>query len=250
MEMEKVLDRLKYYAEQVDIKERYLFSFETDDEVLTPDEQAKLDAINNLYDKNVKLKWILNRKYEEGYGIELDFWIINKWGGIKGFKKNERNISKIKEFKEQLKVGRLTRNTFGTISSLSKLASFMHPEDYVIYDSRVIYSLNWLLLTTENKDGLKNLYFPTPIGRNKIITGFDMNTIINLFNVDAYQNKTPLYNSYKDAYFKFSRFMKYGAKEIYGEDAKPYQLEMLLFTLADEEVFEEMMKKILVEISN
>jgi hypothetical protein len=104
----------------------------------------------------VRLKWILSEKYKNNTEQNfIDFWIINNWGGIRGFKQNNRNVEKIKQYKKQLEKRKLTKECFSTISSLSKVSSFLDPENFVIYDSRVIYTLNWLILTCENQSGLK-----------------------------------------------------------------------------------------------
>ncbi|MGP9668408.1 hypothetical protein ACT3TV_09865, partial [Psychrobacter sp. AOP31-A1-22] len=55
-------------------------------------------------------------------------------------------------FKQELKLKKLSKKNFETISSLSKVASFLDPEKYFIYDARVAYSLNWLILKYENKN--------------------------------------------------------------------------------------------------
>ena len=120
----------------------------------------------------------------------------------------------------------------------------------MIYDSRVIYTLNWLILTCENQKGLKEKYFPMPSGRNKIIADFDMNTIVNVSHISEYIEKTELYIPKQNAYFEFCDFIKTNTKLIYGENSKPYELEMLLFTLADKEIFKDLKERIKITISN
>lgn len=139
---------------------------------------------------------------------------------------------------------------FSTISSLSKISSFFDPENFVIYDSRVIYTLNWLILTCENQNGFKEKYFPMPSGRNKIIADFDMNTIVNISHISEYVENMKLYVTQQNAYFEFCDFIKTNTKLIYGEDSKPYELEMLLFTLADKEIFNELKEQIKITTGN
>lgn len=245
--MQNVIDRLKYYSKQIDLKERFDFNFDTSDKIFSSSEIEKLENKTSSFDQNVELKWILSEKYKTTSDQNhIDFWIINNWGGIRGFKQNERNIDKVQRFKKQLKDRKLSSDCFSTISSLSKVASFLDPENFVIYDSRVIYTLNWLILTCENQHGFKETYFPIPSGRNKIIANFDMNTIINVSHISEYANKTALYTNKQKAYFEFCDFIKTNTKLIYGEDSKPYELEMLLFTLADKEIFDDLKKRIQV----
>lgn len=243
--MKNVIEKLKNFSNQIDLKERFDFNFDINDEIFSSKETEKLSTDNNPFEQNVRLKWILSEKYKTNTEQNfIDFWIVNNWGGIRGFKPNERNIEKVRRFKKQLEKRKLSLDCFSTISSLSKISSFIDPENFVIYDSRVIYTLNWLILTCENQNGFKKKYFPMPSGRNKIIANFDMNTIVNISHISEYVENTELYVSQQNAYFQFCDFIKTNKELIYGENSKPYELEMLLFTLADKEIFEELKERI------
>lgn len=249
--MENVIEKLKEYSKQIDLEKRFSYTLNTSDSFFTVHETKKLNSYKNSYEQNIKLKWLLCDKYKQSVNqTSIDFWVINNWGGIKGFKPNERNIQKVEIFKKQIQSNKLTKDTFSTISSLSKLASFINPDEFVIYDSRVIYSLNWLILTLENKDALKEKYYPMPSGRNKKITDFDLNTIINLSHIKEYFEKDQLYIMPQDAYFKFCEFIKNTSKLIYGEDSKPYELELLLFTIADDEIYNDIKDNLKLSIKN
>lgn len=249
--MKNVIEKLKEFSKQIDLKKRFDFNFDINDKIFSSVETEQLSIDKNPYDQNVRLKWILNEKYktntEQNY---IDFWIVNNWGGIRGFKPNERNIEKVRRFKKQLEKRKLSLDCFSTISSLSKISSFIDPENFVIYDSRVIYTLNWLILTCENQNGFKEQYFPMPSGRNKIIADFDMNTIVNISHISEYVGNTELYVSQQNAYFEFCEFIKTNTELIYGENSKPYELEMLLFTLADKEIFTELKERIKITTGN
>ena len=249
--MKNVVDRLVQYSKEIELKERFDYGFEISNTFFSQSEISELSNCRNVFEQNVKLKWIIKEKYNLlANSTEIDFWIINDWGGIRGFKENDRNIEKIKAFKKQLDKERLTLDTFSTISSLSKLSSFLDPDKYVIYDSRVIYALNYLILSCENKNGFKQKYFPMPSGRNKKITDFDMNTIINIFHADKYVTKSELIIPQQQAYFDFCNFIKTHTKTIYGSNAKPYELEMLLFTIADREIFYGIKENLELTIKN
>ena len=249
--MKNVIDKLKEYSNQIDLKKRFNFNFDISDKIFTSEETEELLGDKSRFEQNVRLKWILRKKYESNIDQNfIDFWIVNNWGGIGGFKPNERNIEKVRKFKFQLQKRRLSKECFSTISSLSKISSFIDPENFVIYDSRVIYTLNWLILTCENQNGFKEKYFPMPSGRNKIITAFDMNTIINASHISEYVENTELYVTQQEAYFKFCEFIKTSSRLIYGENSKPFELEMLLFTLADKEIFNDLKERIKITIGN
>ena len=249
--MKNVIEKLRDFSNGIDLKERFDFNFDINDEIFSSKETEKLSTDNNPFEQNVRLKWILSEKYKTNTEQNfIDFWIVNNWGGIRGFKPNERNIEKVRRFKKQLEKRKLSLDCFSTISSLSKISSFIDPENFVIYDSRVIYTLNWLILTCENQNGFKKKYFPMPSGRNKIIANFDMNTIVNISHISEYDENTELYVSQQNAYFQFCDFIKTNTELIYGENSKPYELEMLLFTLADKEIFKELKERIKITTGN
>ncbi|MCC1485633.1 hypothetical protein [Winogradskyella immobilis] len=249
--MQNVIRKLKEFSTQIDLKKRFDFNFDVSDKIFSSAENKRLKTHNNPFDQNVELKWILSEKYQSNSEQNfIDFWIINVWGGIRGFKPNEKNIDKISRFKKQIEKGRLSLDCFSTISSLSKVSSFLHPEKFVIYDSRVIYTLNWLILTCENQNGLIEKYYPMPSGRNRIIADFDMNTIINVSHLPEYMDKSELFISQQQAYFDFCNLIKKATIETYGENAKPYELEMLLFTLADKEIFTELKNTLKITTGN
>ena len=251
--MQNVIKSLKDYSKKIDLRKRFVFNFDISNKIFDPSEAEQLKTAKTLFDKNVSLKKILSKKYkgnkEQDSINSIDFWIINSWGRIRGFERNEQNIKKVQRFKDQIKKKKLSLDCFSTISSLSKVSSFIDPENFVIYDSRVIYTLNWLILTCENQDKFKQKYFPMPSGRNRIITDFDMNTIVNISHIAEYKGQVELYIERQLAYFKFCNFIKSNTKSICGDSAKPYELEMLLFTLADEEIFNEMQQRINLNIS-
>jgi len=173
--------------------------------------------------------------------IEQYFWIINKWGGIESFKNTDKNQVRINIFSNQLEKRKLTGDSFSVISSLSKIASFQDPENYFVYDSRTIYTLNWLLLKSKLHDAF---YFPMPESRNSKLTLFDLNTII------AYRNKErifteskkytikPILLDYQTAYFEYCDLIKYLHKHIL-QDQPIWFIEILLFTIADNIIFKE-----------
>jgi len=249
--MKNVIEKLKEFSKQIDLKKRFDFNFDISNKIFSSSETKQLSTDKNSFDQNVRLKWILSEKYKTSTEQNvIDFWVVNNWGGIRGFKPNERNIEKIQRFKRQLNKRKLSLDCFSTISSLSKISSFIDLENFVIYDSRVIYTLNWLILTCENQNGFKEKYFPMPSGRNKIIADFDMNTIVNVSHISEYVDKTELYITQQKAYFEFCDFIKTNTKLIYGKNSKPYELEMLLFTLADKEIFKDLKERIKITTSN
>lgn len=245
--MNSLIEKLKTYQKIIHLDARYLYGFNFDSPLFSEQEKEELNSIENIFRRNVKLKEFL-RINTDGSDKQMDwnFWIINNWGGIRTFKRNEKNLEKIKTFFKQLTDSIMTRETFNTISSLSKLASFMDPENYVIYDSRVIYAMNWLILTSGLPD---QKFFPMPTGRNTKLLEFDIQTIIRLSKLEDNKTKKPLFYDYKTAYFEFCKLIKSLSKEVFNDlTIKPYYLEMLLFVIADKEIYDELTSCISIEI--
>ena len=191
------------------------------------------------YKKNVYLKDHFHTVISNDNELVSHYWAIQKWGGIGSFKKNEKNDLRIEKFITELSKGELTKNTFDCISSLSKVASFIDPEKYVIYDSRVIYSLNWLLFNYSPEQSL----FPQPAGRSASLAKYDMQTIFRL------TQKQHEYRSHKDAFHEYCSLIKQLSLLVYGVNSKPYKLEMLLFMIAPTWVIENIENAVSLEVN-
>ena len=100
---------------------------------------------------------------------KLCLWIVKDWGGIK-----TGSVSAIKELVENFLNSE--KPQYKRIASTSKVGAFMYPEKFLIYDSRVAYSLNWIILS----EGAGNYFFPIPSGRNSKMMAFDMDVLIRL----------------------------------------------------------------------
>ena len=174
------------------------------------------------YTKNVFLKENLSDVVRADTSLASHYWSIQDWGGIGSFKKNEKNDNRIIKFLAELERTILTKSTFECISSLSKVASFAHPDRFAIYDSRAIYALNWLIFNHSEMPEL----FPQPTGRSSELAKYDIQTIFRL------SKRIVNYKSYKNAYHDYCNLLGQLTKSIFGERGKPYMIEMLLFMIA------------------
>jgi hypothetical protein len=234
--MENVLEQLKKYAQEIDLSNRFFWNFNGTFLNSIPQVGPYINrSFSNHFERNEALKFKLTEYFQQNPSdVEgLHFWIINDWGGIRNFKNTEQNRGKIRNFKTEVRNGRLTRSTFSTISSLSKLSSFWDCKNFVIYDSRVIYSLNWLIL----KLSKEKRYFPTPQGRSEVIANYNINTVIRLFHKDKNRDED-LYFSYKEAYHKYCQLMKDWSLKLWNDSYSrrrqyPFYLEMLLFVIVE-----------------
>jgi hypothetical protein len=209
----------------------------------------------------LNLERSLKNRYRKNFN-ELCNWIIKDWGGI-----NSGYNEKAQELVEKFFTNEKKSIGFDRIASVSKVLSFMHPKEYVIYDSRVVTSLNWIILMCEPLEN-KVKYFPVPEGRNAKIAAFNIETIIRLKNKSVFWNRIDediknknfisnrdeiLFIDKKDAYQVFINLIK-DINVILWEDSVrkvyPFYTEMLLFSLSDDIIFKEIVNQTHVEIRN
>ncbi len=227
--------------------------------VLSEDERMKLDSLLP-FDKEIVLKNRINQRLHEAYKTDIGFfhklclWVIKDWGGITT-SKDDDTIQLVMDFLNT------DSHPFKRIASASKVGSYMYPEKYIIYDSRVAYSLNWVLLA----EGAGESFFPIPDGRNSKMMALDMNVLIRLFNIENYQpddikkldnrlyikNKDKgLYIPESESYQILNELIKEVNQKLWDSDKadKLYYTEMLLFSIADREVFKDVTSRIKIKI--
>ena len=218
--------------------------------LLANEEMDKLLGMDSSYERNVYLKEAISKKLASSVnGKEADYfnWIVKVWGGIRTYSKSPEYVRKC--------INTLLNDnylTFDGIASMSKIVSFMFPDKYIIYDARVCYSLNWILL----KNKASNKYFPVPESRNTKLNAFDIDVIIRLANMENYQvsqtvNPTSrtfinqrdksLYITQEEAYITMCDLINIINKELWDDNDRrkvfPFYTEMILFAIAVEEIF-------------
>lgn len=210
------------------------------------------------YDRNILmrpfvsslLKEVMASRKQENFE-KVRRWIVSDWGGI--------NRGKLEPTLENF----LNVNPnlpFERIASHSKVLSFWEPDQYAVYDARVAYSLNWILLS----NGVKKDFFPVPEGRNTRMKGFDIEVLIRLNFASHYdesgnpkrpqkfvsQQDKRLFLENDEAYSVYCPLLSKVAEELWkGEDHRLLKTEMLLFTIADTVVFSEIVKRTKISIA-
>lgn len=226
--------------------------------VISGEQSQYLYSAENAFARNVILKEILNKvlKNEKAKDKRLVIysWIIREWGGIYGGNV-ENYYSKIDKFLSDY--SDIKSIEFDNIASVSKVLSFSEPKEYIIYDSRVAYALNWILLKTNASDK----YFPIPEGRNSKLRAYDLATLIRLKNItyttQKKDNSKVIANMDKavfieksKAYTEMCDIMKRVNALLWDNEKKefPFYTEMLLFSLADTLVFDDILQSCTLEI--
>ena len=263
-EVDKICNYLKPLTEQ--LHDLYQWNAKIDRlEELSVFTKKQIDEISNLspYDKELKIKKAVNAKLNEAYQLtdkqnfyDLCSWIIKDWGGI--LTGNDQNTIKlIDEFLAT------DKPTYNRIASSSKIGSFMRPTDYIIYDSRVAYSLNWILLSETSS----NIFFPIPEGRNSKMMAFDMNVLIRLKNIGHYKSQTAderdnrlyinkkdkqFYIPEKEAYTELNGLIRQINDNLWIDDQEKkdnlFYTEMLLFSIADKQIFDDITNRVEIKI--
>jgi hypothetical protein len=186
--------------------------------------------------------------------VEIAKWIVKEWGGIPiGEEKNFKKC--IETALEEHSKGAMFK--FERIASWSKFLAFMYPKEYAIYDARVVYSLNWILLSAG-----ADKFFPVLEGRNSVmglldyklqllLTNHKKNEIVNKLEARK-GNKTHFLSGLeKDVFYdKSIAFSEYCcllreiAEKIYPKK-DPHALtkvEMILFSIADRDIAVDVLK--------
>lgn len=147
---------------------------------ICPDVNNALEKITGE-DKNFQRNCLLKetlpeefKKLDEEKSKELAVWIIRRWGGINRGFKNESNsptaaINLVTGDIERARKGEIddTIQIASPIPSRSKVLSFFNPEKYMICDSRVLFSLNWLIYITADKNNEEQVrLFPSLMSGN------------------------------------------------------------------------------------
>ena len=231
---------------------------------LSGSELEQLRKAENRFLQEVELKKLLEKKIAEfrkndkvKYG-QLCLWIIQDWGGIVSRNDNATSIVELID-------GFYDRKHLYRISSTSKVASFEYPKEHLIYDSRVAYSLNWIILSQNAGDK----FFPIPSGRNSKMRAFDLNALIRLENICKYipknrqelENKKfineidkELYIAEDKAYSELRDLIIAVNKKLWKDDnvrmENLYYTEMLLFAMADREIYDDIVKSVKLTINH
>ena len=218
---------------------------------------VELDSLDilNIFDREIKLKKLISNKISELKSKnDINFyvlanWIIVKWGNISSECPNEA----IDNFLHSEKP------VFDRIASTSKVGAFLYPNKYIIYDSRVAYSLNWIILSKQ----AGSHFFQIPSGRNSKMNAFDLDVLIRLFSISNYipnkiedlnnkkfiNNKDKLkYIAKDDSYYYLRNLIVEINKELWKGNLERennlYYTEMLLFAIADKEIYFEIVNSV------
>ena len=176
------------------------------------------------FSRQLELKRLISEKLNGSFeNWDVDEWIVHRWGGIPKF--DITNHNRITDFRDHINAGLVTNNEFKRISSLSKIASFVNPADYFIYDSRVAFALDGILLEVwRDNPKLEMHFFPLPSaigGRDKMMRCY----ISNVYPMAHFLSPAEVYSKYNEL------ILMLGQNEKLKKNLLPSWVEMLLFHL-------------------
>jgi hypothetical protein len=215
--------------------------------------------------KEVILKFIISRDFhsdlDDDSKLALAGWLVRIWGGIKGI--HQKTLVEI--------LSNINKNEllYKNVSSWSKVYSAINLRDGAIYDSRVAYSLNWLLLK-QDTDSVQ--YFHQPGSRNTKLSALPLDTLITLrsrtkegFTVEGLKSKSDVYLNKDACYEEYIKLLKAVSEYLWGDNVielehpvkqkirladYPFFTEMLLFTVADKAVIHDIVGCVDVNVAS
>jgi hypothetical protein len=247
---ENMSNFLSSYVSDIESQYDWTFKIEKVPEAIEFD----FDTLNNWYKKTVKLKKLLidelNSRANFDQRFPLGEYFVVEWGGV-GTNKNLR--AKLALYDNVQDLSSIT--TLSGVSSWSKYLSLRNPSA-AIYDSRVAYAIN----TINYLNNVTEKFFPIPDGRSPklnllgietlflaskiqtdsaFITPTDKNhrQIASRIKKKYHLPESIAYQAYLDVLHKV--MCKLGI-----EKGEQFKVEMLLFSLAPNVVFEKLIDKV------
>ena len=264
-QIDKIASYLSLYKKRLDTLYNWMPNLKnlSDLILLSEIEKNKLSPSSKLsnFQKDELLKDILFKTLNEispesKLFKKLSLWIIRDWGGIYGGS-DDNTIQCVFDFLQT------DKPKFNRIASSSKVGAFKYPNKNIIYDSRVAYSMNWILLSQNASD----VFFPIPESRNSKMSAFDLNVLIRLFHINQYslpdidilKNQKKyissidkfIYIPKSEAYYEMNNLICKVNQVLWDNNRKnePFYTEMLLFAIADNEIFKDIIKRVEIKIN-
>lgn len=202
---------------------------------------------NTCFEKTVSLKDQLRAHLKKNPASEQDVaeYFIKEWGGIKRFSKSNEVVSEFSQWKGTAERPLIFKPKFPSISSWSKWAALVCPEWACIYDARVAYSINAI----NYLKGGEHKIFPSPEGRNSRLELLDVTTLLLSIKLQQGESnpkhvKEVHFVKEKDAYLKYLDLVGSVSEALWNDRSHIHQVEMLLFSLADKDIYRDLFDKV------
>lgn len=202
------------------------------------------------FDRTLELKdglrkLVLSTRCEAEHG-RVATYFIRVWGRITRFSKVSETLELFSSHRGSTTMPAGFEPSFKLISSWSKWASIVCPDWACIYDARVAYSLNAINYLT----GAKHPIFPMPQGRNTRLKMLDITTLLlgeRLLageSSDLKSIKNNHFVSEENAYPEYLSIVRKVSEDLWGDEKHIHEVEMLLFALADGDIYQEVFNRL------
>lgn len=190
---------------------------------LSQEAQSRLNHMD-AFPAQMELKRLVGELLQGSFENEaVNTWIVQQWGNIGRF--DTTNNERITGFRDHLAEGHITAVEFDRISSLSKIASFVSRDRFFVFDSRVAFSLDGLLLKIKQEKPTLPIQFfhlpSAPGGRDERMR----RTIKQQYPDADYYTKEETYAEYN------SLILNLNKEKVLQKQLPPCWIEMLLFAL-------------------
>jgi hypothetical protein len=202
------------------------------------------------FDRTLELKAGLRAKVRtldcEAEHGRIATYFIKTWGGITRFSKVSETLALFAPHSGSIAVPAGFQPPFALISSWSKWASIVCPDWACIYDARVAYSLNAINYLA----GSNHRIFPMPEGRNTRLNMLDITTLLLGKRLRRGELSDPKWLRQehflpaRDAYPEYLSIVREVSKELWGDEKHIHEVEMLLFSLADREIYQQVFSRL------
>lgn len=176
-------------------------------------------------------------------------YFIKEWGGIKRFTKSSEVVLQFRDIEWSRNMPDGFGQSFKSISSWSKWLSIVCHEWACIYDARVAYSIN--AINYINGGAYK--IFPSPDGRNTRLGILDVSTLLLAKKINKGDSSEPRkidkahFVSERNAYPLYVKLISDVSNELWGDGEHIHDVEMLLFALADKNIYQDLFDKMISE---
>lgn len=200
------------------------------------------------FERTVSLKRELRAYLEKNpdSSERVAHYFIKEWGGIKQFSKANEVITTFTPFQGSTDSPPSFKPNFTSVSSWSKWASLVCPEWACIYDARVAYSINAI----NYLNGGTHKILPSPDGRNSRLGLLDVSTILLTKKIKEGDSNNPKqvrvahFVPKQDTYLLYLDILTSVSENLWGDRKHIHEVEMLLFALADQKIYQDLFKKV------
>lgn len=180
--------------------------------------------------------------------VEVAEYFIKDWGGMEQFSESRDVVNHFLKWRGTLTMPEGFKPKFTSISSWSKWAALVCPDWACVYDARVAYSINAINYLG---DGDQKIYpMPAQKSSRTALLDIDVSTLLlqkmlkNPSNNNPKNIKAAYFVAEGDVYRQYLNLLVSVSEILWNDREHIHEVEMLLFTLADTEIYSDLFVKV------